>query len=243
MTESEWLTTTDPSAMLAFFEGRASERKLRLFAVACCRRVPRFLLDVRHRNALNKVERYADGQINSEELWEAAFMGLPYPFQGVSQAMIVPGPIGWRIPAVIFHGRINEIVRIANELANSVMAEVKDSHAGLRARPGEEIETAQVAWKLAQLVKRLEQLLQCCLLRDIFGNPFQGARAAPFQVNGSALALARRIYEEPAFDQLPLLADALEAAGCDNADLVNHCREPGLHVRGCWVVDLLLGKQ
>jgi hypothetical protein len=55
--------------------------------------------------------------------------------------------------------------------------------------------------------------------------------------------LAQAIYDDRAFDRLPILADALEDAGCDNADILNHCRQPGEHVRGCWVVDLLLGKE
>ncbi len=54
--------------------------------------------------------------------------------------------------------------------------------------------------------------------------------------------IAKAIYDEQAFDRMPILADALEDAGCDNADILRHCREPGEHVRGCWVVDLLLGK-
>jgi hypothetical protein len=54
--------------------------------------------------------------------------------------------------------------------------------------------------------------------------------------------LAQAIDDERAFDRLPILADALEDAGCTDADLLNHCRGPGLHVMGCWVVDMLLGK-
>jgi hypothetical protein len=55
--------------------------------------------------------------------------------------------------------------------------------------------------------------------------------------------LTQAIYDEGAFERLPILADALEDAGCDNADILNHCRQPGEHVRGCWVVDLVLGKE
>ncbi len=62
--------------------------------------------------------------------------------------------------------------------------------------------------------------------------------------NGGIIAkLAQSIYDERAFDRLPVLADALEEAGCTNADMLSHCRGPGPHVRGCWVVDLLLGKE
>ena len=60
--------------------------------------------------------------------------------------------------------------------------------------------------------------------------------------DGTLVRIAQAIYDNRAFDRLPILADALEDAGCDNADILAHCRGPGPHVRGCWVVDLLLGK-
>jgi hypothetical protein len=82
-------------------------------------------------------------------------------------------------------------------------------------------------------------------LRDIFGNPFRPAHIDPecLAWNGSTvLKLAQAIYDDRTFDRLPILADALEDAGCTNTDILEHCRGPGPHVRGCWVVDLLTGK-
>jgi hypothetical protein len=87
-----------------------------------------------------------------------------------------------------------------------------------------------------------EYAAQCCLLRDIFGNPFRPVRVAPAWLTSTVVQLASGIYAEPAFDRLPMLADALQDAGCDNANILTHCRGPGPHVRGCWVVDLMLGK-
>jgi len=55
--------------------------------------------------------------------------------------------------------------------------------------------------------------------------------------------MAQSIYEGHAFDRMPILADALEDAGCGDAEILNHCRQPGVHVRGCWALDLLLGKK
>jgi hypothetical protein len=85
------------------------------------------------------------------------------------------------------------------------------------------------------------------LLRDIFGNPFRPIPSVPpvwLAWNDSTIQkLAQTIYDEHAFDRLPILADALEEAGCTNADILNHCRQPGEHVRGCWVIDLILGKE
>ena len=85
-------------------------------------------------------------------------------------------------------------------------------------------------------------VLICRLLRDIFGNPFRPIVADPAWLTPTVGSLAVAIYEDRAFDRLPILADALEEAGCTNADVLLHCRVPAEHVRGCWVVDLVLGK-
>jgi hypothetical protein len=81
------------------------------------------------------------------------------------------------------------------------------------------------------------------LLRDIFGNPFRPVTADPSWLTSTVVALARGIYDDRAFDRLPILADALQDAGCDHADILAHCRSDDPHARGCWVVDLLLGKE
>jgi hypothetical protein len=83
---------------------------------------------------------------------------------------------------------------------------------------------------------------QAQLVRDIFGNPFRPVTASPSWLTTTALSLARQMYESRDFAPMPILADALEGAGCDDADVLGHCRGPGPHVRGCWVVDLVLGK-
>jgi hypothetical protein len=84
---------------------------------------------------------------------------------------------------------------------------------------------------------------QSAYLRDIFGNPFRAVTLDPAWQTATVVSLAQAIYEDRAFDRMPILADALEDGGCTNADVLTHCRQPGEHVRGCWVVDLLLGKQ
>jgi hypothetical protein len=80
-------------------------------------------------------------------------------------------------------------------------------------------------------------------LRDVFGNPFRPVTLDPAWRTANVVSLARAIYDERAFDRMPILADALEDAGCTSADVLEHCRRPGEHVRGCWVVDLVLGKE
>jgi len=87
-----------------------------------------------------------------------------------------------------------------------------------------------------------ERAAQAILLRDIFGNPFHPVAFDPAWRTEAVVGLARGAYEDRAFDRLPVLADALEDAGCADAAVLAHCRGPGPHVRGCWVVDLVLGK-
>jgi hypothetical protein len=84
---------------------------------------------------------------------------------------------------------------------------------------------------------------QAQLTRDIFGNPFRPVTLDPRWLTASVLDLACAIYDGRAFERLPILADALMDAGCDSEEVLNHCRGAGPHVRGCWVVDLILGKK
>ena len=87
-----------------------------------------------------------------------------------------------------------------------------------------------------------ESKAHCDIIRDIFGNPFRLVAFDPAWCTEHTLGLALRMYDDREFAAMPILADALEEAGCENADILTHCREPGVHVRGCWVVDLVLGK-
>jgi hypothetical protein len=102
----------------------------------------------------------------------------------------------------------------------------------------------QAATDAPSLQRKLaESVFQARLLRDIVRNPFRPVVLNPAWQTSNVVALAQSIYEDRAFDRLPILADALEDAGCNHADILNHCRQPEEHVRGCWVVDLVLGKQ
>jgi hypothetical protein len=85
-----------------------------------------------------------------------------------------------------------------------------------------------------------ERLAQVKLLHDIFGNPFGTVILDPDWLKSTVTALARQMYDTRDFSAMPILADALRDAGCDNEDVLNHCRRDGPHVRGCWVVDAIL---
>jgi hypothetical protein len=92
----------------------------------------------------------------------------------------------------------------------------------------------------------VEREAQAAMLRCIIGNPFQPSRINPLvlaRCDGAVVKFAQTVYDERAFDRMPALAYALEAAGCDNAVLLAHLRSDGLHVRGCWCVDLVLEKK
>lgn len=88
-----------------------------------------------------------------------------------------------------------------------------------------------------------EAQAQATLLRDVFGNPFRCVTFSPEWRTSTAVALARGMYEARDFSAMPILADSLQDAGCEDEQLLGHCRGPGPHVRGCWVVDLVLGKE
>jgi hypothetical protein len=215
MTEAEWLAATDPMRMLAFIQSETSARKLRLFAVACCRRIWPRITDDRSRRAVETAERYADGLAGEDELRGASDAARP---------AVTPAAGDQLDRAAV--AACNTTERWA------MLAAVGASASSARVTPD-----------------RGESLGgRCDLLRDIFGNPFQSR--SPFRwvvveprwLTSTVVALARSVYDERAFDRLPILADALQDAGCESADVLDHCRGEGVHARGCWAVDLVLGK-
>jgi len=230
VTEAEWLACEDPTVMLehlyeTFRSDLATERKLRLFAVACCRRVWHLLSDDRSRAALEAVELYVDGSQGAADL--------------------------------------NAACRAAADTATEIVdfPYADAAHAAYRTAAGDDFDPGYAAadtapfaaanaavslWPEAAATYDTYRALECAvqsqLFRDIFGNPFRPAALDPAWRTETVLALARGIYEERAFDRMPILADALQDAGCTDEDVLGHCRGPGPHARGCWVVDLILGK-
>jgi hypothetical protein len=202
MTEREWLDCKDSTLMLQFLQGKASDRKLRLFACACGRYVWHLFPDERCRRAIEVGEQYADGLVGEwirEALWREIY-----------------------------------------DLKVEAVAEADfDRAAWLRDRE------APVYDNVSRRATYTPASPRCDFLREIIGNPFR-----PITLNRTWLSwngrtipkLAQAIYDERAFERLPILADALEEAGCTSAEILDHCRQPGKHVRGCWVVDAVLGK-
>ncbi len=236
MTEAEWRACTDPERMLEFLRGKATDRKLRLFACAWVRRMWNVVEDERSRAAVEVAERTADGLATAGELesartaaHEAAFNGMVAGYAAMATAL------PWGDGAAEATADPND-----NYYDSSVEALYYDWSL---ARQADYSASDQQAWMM-------ERAAQAGLLRDIFANPFRSVAPKSSWHISTVLALAQVAYDnrllptgtlEPAY--LAVLADALEETGCDNKDILSHLRQPGVHVRGCWALDLILGKE
>jgi hypothetical protein len=244
VTEAEWLACRTPKSMLDWLVERSGEerlhsytRKLRLWACACVRRCWELLGDESGRKAVVVAERFADGLADEQEL-DAARATV----EAAVQTMPAGPPGHWaryysrETPAsLVSRGMHPEAMWAAGEAGN-----LAGYYAGNPDVPH------PVAAPEATAARFTEAAAHCALLREVIGNPFRPVRPNPSWLSwndGVAVKLARVIYEERRFADLPILADALEDAGCTDADILGHCRSGGEHVRGCWVVDLLLGKE
>jgi hypothetical protein len=222
MTEAEWPKLTDPTPMLDFLRGKPSDRKLRLFACACCRRVSH-LLNLEYCRTLTEIsERYADGLASDGER-EAALAKAAEEFETAHH----PTQSGEDAASATLLAAVRGVTYASDAAwyATKAARFTASSH-GCKA-----------------LAEAAERQGQANLLRCIFGNPFRLTSLDPAWQTPTVLALAQAVYDQRAFDRMQELADALEKAGCTNTDLLAHCRQLGEHVRGCWVVDLLVGKE
>ncbi len=224
MTEVEWNTCAVPWQMLAALQdsGGLPERQARLFAVAVCRHLGPLLSDAQALQAVEVAERLADGRADAREL-AAADATVAGAFTGTALA-----------ENALWHALRSALWLDAGEAAHEAAFAACCAEQG---RPAERRFGSLLAAMTA------EQAAQCGLLRDIVGNPFRPRPALTSAWLTPAVAsIARRAYDERDFAALPVLADALEDAGCGDADLLGHLRDAGPHVRGCWAIDLLLGK-
>jgi hypothetical protein len=229
LTDKKWLSCTDPERMLESFLGKASERKIRLFAVACCQRIRHLLTHEASREALQVAEAYADKLLGFEERqssWDAAFQVLVRSLHSLTRDSARQGSsltaaefAAWAASRSLHRSWINVSTYTWQQVRDAVFLT-----AGAVAAKNEATEMAS-------------------LMRCIFGNPFKPVTIDPAWVTANVVALAQTIYDQRSFEVLPILGDALEDAGCDNADILEHCRSGGEHVRGCWVVDLVLEKE
>ena len=219
MTEAEWLACDDPERVLNSLRGPAiqtslPERKSRLFGLACCNRIRQLITDRRSLRALDVLAQYAEGQAAFEELCDA----YGDAFRAASEVEETDDTRGATQAAFAVSDACYR-----HELADAIAGRVRNV-AFFAGMPDEA--PAQLA-----------------LIRDIFGNPFRPVTFSPEWRTDTAITLARQMYEAREFGAMPILADALQDAGCDTDDILSHCRGDGPQVRGCWVVDLVLGRE
>ena len=223
MDEVEWRASEDPMRLLNFLYDRAGDREVRLALCGFARSVWGVLWsgDL-SRDAVEVAERYADGLVSPDELAAAADRAEHalelYPDEPVYDVAF------WAcLPAA--QDRTDE----ASFYAANVL---------VMAHPGPGSDAQNNTRRAA------ERRTQADIVRDVFGPlPFRPVTLAPAWRTPTAVAVARAIYDGRTFHDLPVLADALQDAGCDHGELLAHCCGGGVHVRGCWAVDLVLGKR
>jgi hypothetical protein len=225
MTEAEWFASVDALAMIAQLGPDRSDRKLRLLACQCLRALGEEL-PFRSHECVKYVEKYVDGLLSRSDA-----------FNRVMRRALEPDvPLLRWVP-------IHLIAPSAHEGAAEVVFWVCGRHHPEVTHDWQLFAQTQSPRQPHDSIIDIESHAFAPLLRDIFGNPFRPARFRPSWRTGTATAIARQMYESRDFGAMPILADALQDAGCDCDDLLAHCRDPqGVHVRGCWAVDLVLGK-
>jgi hypothetical protein len=276
MTEADWLACEDPIAMIEFLRGspvgedrvswgknsheihlpqRGNDRRFRLFACWCCRRIWRHIPEPVNHAAVVAVEELLEGRMSSDKAWAAlcASSSVEHTEQGRRSE-----PGYW---AVKHLGRgFYKMTAGASALliASSVIC-MMDADYGPSAKhafdcsyyPGGGVFLTPFRWPLPMPTAiRSECSYQVATLRDVFGNPFRPVAIDPAWRTATVLSLAQRGYDDrdlPAGhldpDCLAILSDALEDAGCADATLLRHLRSSDPHVRGCWALDLILGKK
>ena len=226
--EDEWMSSTELVVMLDFLsltQQKRSDRKWRLFACACCRRIWRLLIDDRCMRAVEVAERFADSGATEDDLQAARDEANAAEVEHV----LLPHPV---VSHLRFRAATFAAYRVSGQAAYSASCYSQEA-----------VEEAEGNANAS------EKLSQIHILRDIMGNPFNPVTIEPAWLTPAVTGLATAAYEERHLpsstldnDRLRVLADALEDAGCDNTAILNHCRSGTQHVRGCFVIDLLLGK-
>jgi hypothetical protein len=235
MTEELWLTAQWVNELASSELVHARRRKLRLFACAVARQMLPRLTAPHFAKLVATSEQYADGVLTFEEMRDASQgyhaacrepQANPYSASELEATYTVEcaGPYGQFEP---YHAHQAERHAIRSE---------SESHA---AQSGGRIisEAEQDRFEEKQGRRWAN------LFREVFGNPFRPVTLDPSWLTSTVVTLAQQMYDTRDFSTMPILADALQDAGCDSDDILSHCRGPGPHVRGCWVVDLVMGKE
>jgi len=218
MTESQWLDGDQFARMLRFLKGTASARQLRWLGCACCRMVWQILSHDLLYHIVEVAERFAEQP------------DIPVPSSQRLQLVNETRRVRWKAPQ-------NEFI---SPILWLLSGELTAEHV---------IYLQQKIWLASELSADKANRRLVGLARDIFGNPFRPFTFDPSWRSDDVMALALAAFEERSLpeghlevDRLAVLADALEDAGCTIDALLSHLRGPGVHVRGCWALDLILGR-
>jgi hypothetical protein len=244
MTEQEWLGCSEPEEMITFLRIRSDPltvRNSRLFCCACCRRIWHLLFP-EARSAVEIAERHADGLATDGELRSADFTAARTVQYAAEEDLRTHGPLMKYCDDAV--GSCCRLDGPEKSVTAQYAVLALDPELQLSPASPDSGETADVTRY------RAEPVAQCDLLREVYGNPFRPVLLDPAWRTSVVVSLARAAYDDRILpegtldpDRLGVLADALEDAGCDSASILGHLRGPGPHVRGCWALDLLLGKK
>jgi hypothetical protein len=246
MTEKQWLKCGDPLTALEFIarSDNYNSRKIRLFSCASWHWIARRWKDDRCRAAVEVAERFSDGVATDDELRiaratvERFLDRLRSIWSDRTGHNLACAALAATAPDA-FLGAQSCILREADRTERAT-----ERHSALQ-------ETRGFLNFIAGMVDHLKREMigedqydfaQIRIIRDLFGNPFRKREIDDNWRSSTVMSVAEGLYEESAFGQLPILADALEESGCSDSDILQHCRASAVHVRGCWVLDLVLGK-
>jgi hypothetical protein len=234
MSEKRWLDSLEPEPMLDFLDGKITARKLRLIACAACRFVWDKLVDDRSRRAVVVAELFADGRASNDEREEAfkeassAFGDLGMAYGDISSAAAAVHNACWYGDDFLVTAKRS--LACAADVGTYQAAQDVDSGRMAHAPNWENLVNKREKGKMARLV------------REVVGNPFKTVAIETARLTPAVIGLARTIYEQQAFQRLPEVAALLEANGYKGNMVLDHCRDSRPHYRGCWAVDLVLGK-
>lgn len=240
MTEAEWLACAHPNPLMMALQSRGTDRKFRLFSTACCRMIWPLLPDPLRR-AVEIAEQFADDLVGSEKL-AAAYRAVEQISDSIPTTHSFQETIEWYATAAVGSATSSALAFDVDGSGTFSAWYAASAAASYAANASAWARSPGGGGRWSETLDAMKAT-QSHLLRCIFMCPYHRIVPDPSWGSSSAKALAGGIYAERRFADLPILADALEEAGCANQDVLVHCRHPGEHVRGCWVIDLLLVKE
>jgi hypothetical protein len=225
MSEAEWFASTDPRALARFIHGRVNRLRFREMA-------GRWIEMCGERRWADRVQLFA-----RYSLWLQGGISHPRADDTTSLAVLDAGA-SYSAGEYETNAAIDRLVWDDDPVSAAALAGA--ATIDLRSRIQAPHGTAEI--HAAQSRKDETERQFCTEFRDIAGNPFRRVAWQPEWCSETAVALARGIEAERAIDRMPILADALEEAGCGEPQVLQHCRHEPVHVRGCWVIDIVLGR-